>query len=213
MGRDSKCIKYRDAPNNLPETHTFTVHAFVSQSGACGGRTITSFSSSDLNVIKLRQTYLQFPTLQNITVSTAGLARSAGNGGIKATGGELAVQQGINLGVFLLHVKVALGVIGEFLLFRGLASSGRSSLGALLRYWLAILCVQQKQTNSASDDRCTDTIRTCASYHWRKGAASTWMMALLTRVFVRTSSLLEALYTCDGRIDKALHLWRNFHVV
>jgi hypothetical protein len=35
--------------------------------------------------------------------------------------------------------------------------------------------------------------RTWVSYHWRKGVASIWMMALLTKVFVRTSSLLEAL--------------------
>ena len=36
---------------------------------------------------------------------------------------------------------------------------------------------------------------TCVSYHCLKGVASIWMMALLTSVFVRTSSLLEALYT------------------
>lgn len=34
---------------------------------------------------------------------------------------------------------------------------------------------------------------TWASYHCLNGVASTWMMAPLTRVFVRTSSLLEAL--------------------
>lgn len=34
---------------------------------------------------------------------------------------------------------------------------------------------------------------TWASYHWRKGVASTWMIAFLTRVFVRTSSLFDAL--------------------
>jgi len=36
---------------------------------------------------------------------------------------------------------------------------------------------------------------TWASYHTRKGVASTWIMAPLTRVLVRTNSLLEALYT------------------
>ena len=135
----------------------------------------------------------------------AGLARSAGNSGIEATSGELTVQQGIDLRVFLLRVKVALDVVGEFLLLCDFTSSGRSSLGALLRYWLAILCVQQIHIQQESDDGNTDTIRTCASYHWRKGVASTWMMALFTKVFVRTSSLLEALYTCNGRIDGTLH--------
>merc|ERR1719323_2338171 len=36
-------------------------------------------------------------------------------------------------------------------------------------------------------------------YHCLNGWASIWMMAFLTRVFVRTSSLLEALYTTSRR--------------
>ena len=40
-----------------------------------------------------------------------------------------------------------------------------------------------------------ELIRTWDSYHWRKGVASTWMIAPFTRVLVRTSSLFEALYT------------------
>jgi hypothetical protein len=39
------------------------------------------------------------------------------------------------------------------------------------------------------------SLLTCASYHCLKGVASIWMIALLTRVLVRTNSLLEALYT------------------
>jgi len=201
-------------PPYLPETYTFTVHAFVSQSGACEGRTITNFlvRSEHLEAVKLRQTYLQFLALQNIAVSTAGLARSAGNSGIEATSGELTVQQGIDLRVLLLRIEVALGVVGEFLLLCDLTSSRRSSFRAPLCYWLAILCVQQIHIQQESGGGNTDTTRTCASYHWRKGVASTCIMALLTKVFVRTSSLLEALYTCNGRIDGTLHLRRNYHI-
>merc|ERR1719222_982381 len=36
-------------------------------------------------------------------------------------------------------------------------------------------------------------------YHCLKGCASIWMMAFFTSVFVRTSSLLEALYTTSNR--------------
>lgn len=140
------------------------------------------------------KTDLELLAFQDIPVSTAGLPRSAGDGCVQTTSGELAIEEGVDLGLLLTGVKFALGVVGEFLGLDGLVG-GSGRLGALLGYRLSVLReendlvseIERKRGGGGRDGR------TWASYHWRKGVASIWMMALFTRVFVRTNSLFDAL--------------------
>lgn len=125
---------------------TLTARAFACQCEACGGRTIVAEVQVRITKLKVRRTEtdLELLAFQDIPVSTAGLSRSAGDGCVQTTSGELAIEEGVDLGFLLTGVKFALGVVGELLRLHGLVSrSGR--LGALLRYRLGVLIKENSQ--------------------------------------------------------------------
>jgi hypothetical protein len=91
----------------------------------------------------------------------------------------------------LFFVQAALYMVWQlFRLGRGI--DWRCLWLSLLCHWLNILLWMHVRREGL-----IQIIRahTCDSYHWRNGVASIWMIAFLTRVLVRTSSLFEALYT------------------
>ena len=90
---------------------------------------------------------------------------------------------------FFPRLEDTLNVVRFFLL---LLVGWLSGLRELRGDWLGILDEVVSMRASETDN---ETGRTWASYHCLNGVASIWMMAPLTSVFVRTSSLFEALYT------------------
>jgi hypothetical protein len=64
--------------------------------------------------------HLKLLALEDVAVSTTGLARSAGEGGVETTSSELSRESLVDLGVLLLLIQAALSVVGELLLLTGL---------------------------------------------------------------------------------------------
>ena len=69
-----------------------------------------------------KRAHLKLLALKDVAISTTGLARSAGEGGVETTGGELRPESLVDLGILLLLIQAALGVVGELLLLSGLDS-------------------------------------------------------------------------------------------
>jgi hypothetical protein len=51
------------------------------------------------NIGELLTTYFELFALQNVTISTTRLPRSASDGGVKTTGSELTFQESVDLGI------------------------------------------------------------------------------------------------------------------
>jgi len=84
---------------------------------------------------ELPEVELELLALQDVTISTAGLTRSAGNGSVKTTSSELGLEERVDFGIFLPIVQAALSVVGELLGF----SAGLDRGLALFCYGLSVM--------------------------------------------------------------------------
>lgn len=68
-----------------------------------------------LGAPELPEVELKLLALKNVTISTTGLARSAGDVSVETAGRELSLKEGVDLGILLLLIQAALCVVGELL--------------------------------------------------------------------------------------------------
>jgi len=91
---------------------------------------------------QLPQVELELLSLKDVTISPARLPWSAGDGSVETTGGELGVEERVDLGILFALIEVALSVVGELLLLdrgSGLSGGGGSDLHGLLGYGLRVV--------------------------------------------------------------------------
>jgi len=74
---------------------------------------------------------LQLLSFQNVTIGTARLSGTAGDGCIETASSELGFEKGVDLGVLLLLIQAALSVVGKFHGFTGIRcrNGGFASFG------------------------------------------------------------------------------------
>lgn len=77
---------------------------------------------------ELTDVELELVALEDVTVGTAGLAGAGGDGGVETPGGELGLEQGVDLGVRLALFEAGEGLLGRLGLLLGVLLEGLLAL-------------------------------------------------------------------------------------
>lgn len=77
---------------------------------------------------ELTDVELELVALEDVTVGTAGLAGAGGDGGVETPGGELGLEQGVDLGVRLALFEAGEGLLGRLGLLLGFLLEGLLAL-------------------------------------------------------------------------------------
>lgn len=77
---------------------------------------------------ELTDVELELVALEDVTVGTAGLAGAGGDGGVETAGGELGLEQGVDLGVRLALFEAGEGLLGRLGLLLGFLLKGLLAL-------------------------------------------------------------------------------------
>lgn len=147
--------------------------------------------------------YLKFLPFEDVSISTTWLSRSARDGSVESSSTELWLKKRVDLKLwwnglggstmsddqhqpFFLSSSLRCAWLDNFAFSAASAATGAAFIfleigWAYYKNWIRNML------------KIKWPIHTWDSYHWRKGVASTRMMALFTSVLVRTSSLFEAL--------------------